>query len=302
MILQPASSKLSVIVAASNDFAALEKTLASLKRQAENPDTEVIAVCNFDGEAKEKVEKQFPFVKYVTLASDTTVPESRSRGIYLSRGEIIALVEDYCTLDDRWCGEIKKAHESGHPIVGGVVENRCPDKLLNWAVYFYDYGKYMLPEQGRVAATLSGMNVSYKREVLKEVENAFHDGFYETSIHEELRRQGHDLYLAPSAIAYLSKDYEFGKILRTYFHLARSFASQRSGGVRPAKRALLALGSCVLPILLLARIVLRTVRKQRYLVKLFLALPNLAILLTFWSAGELCGYLCGEGSSARKWT
>ena len=302
MILQPASSKLSVIVAASNDFAALEKTLASLKRQAENPDTEVIAVCNFDGEAKEKVEKQFPFVKYVTLASDTTVPESRSRGIYLSRGEIIALVEDYCTLDDRWCGEIKKAHESGHPIVGGVVENRCPDKLLNWAVYFYDYGKYMLPEQGRVAATLSGMNVSYKREVLKEVENAFHDGFYETSIHEALRRRGHDLYLAPSAIAYLSKDYEFGEILRTYFHLGRSFAARRVAGARPVKRALFALGACLLPILLSLRTVIRTIPKRRHVKKLFLSLPYLLSLTASWSSGEFCGYLCGEGSSARKWS
>jgi len=48
---------------ASNDFAALAKTLPRFRRQAENLDTEVIAVSNFDGGAKEEVEKQFPFVK-----------------------------------------------------------------------------------------------------------------------------------------------------------------------------------------------------------------------------------------------
>jgi hypothetical protein len=302
MILGTASLKLSVVVAASNDLASLQRTLASLKGQAETVDTEVIAVCNFDGQAQEEIRKQFPFVKCVTLATDSIVPELRTRGIYLSRGEIIALVEDYCTLDDFWCAEIKKAHGSHHPIIGGAVENRCPDKPLNWAVYFYDYGKYMLPEQGRVAATLSGMNVSYKREVLKEVESAFHDGFYETSIHEDLRRQGHDLYLAPSAIAYLSKDYEFGEILRTYFYLGRSFAGRRVAGARPGKRALFALGACLLPILLSLRTVIRTTPKRRHVKKLFLSLPYLLSLTVSWSSGEFCGYLSGEGSSARKWS
>jgi len=302
MILGTASLKLSVVVAASNDLAPLERTLASLKGQAETVDTEVIAVCNFDGQAQEEIRKHFPFVKCVTLATDSIVPELRTRGIYLARGEIIALVEDYCTLDERWCAEIKKAHESHHPIVGGAVENRCPDKPLNWAVYFYDYGKYMLPEQGRVAATLSGMNVSYKRGVLKEVESAFHDGFYETSIHEELRRQGHDLYLAPAAIAYLSKDYEFGEILRTYFHLGRSFAGRRVAGARPVKRALFALGACLLPILLILRTVIRTTPKRRHVKKLFLSLPYLLSLAASWSSGEFCGYLSGEGLSARKWS
>src|SRR5258708_11580117 len=201
MILGTASLKLSVVVAASNDLASLQRTLACLKGQAETVDTEVIAVCNFDGQAQEEIRKQFPFVKCVTLATDSIVPELRTRGIYLSRGEIIALVEDYCTLDDFWCAEIKKAHGSHHPIVGGSVENRCPDQPLNWAVYFYDYGKYMAPGQAGPAATLSGMNVSSTREVLREVEESFREGFYEAFAHEELKRRGHQLYLEPSAVA-----------------------------------------------------------------------------------------------------
>src|ERR1700730_2484803 len=170
MILEPASLKLSVVIAASNDWAALERTLASLRGQAETADTEVIAVCNFD--VTHEVAKQFPLVKCVALASDTSVPELRTRGIYLARGEIIALVEDYCTLDHLWCATIKKAHESGHPIAGGSVENRCPDKPLNWAVYFYDYGKYMAPVPAGPAQTLSGMNVTYSRDVLRTVQES----------------------------------------------------------------------------------------------------------------------------------
>ncbi len=302
MILEPASLKLSIVIAASNDLAALEKTLSSLRGRAETPDTEVIAVCNFDGVAKEEVTKQFPFVKCVTLASDTTVPELRAHGIYLSRGEIIALVEDYCTLDDLWCAEIKRAHGSHHPIVGGSVENRCPDKPLNWAVYFYDYGKYMAPCQAGPARTLSGMNVSYTREVLREVEESFRGGFYEAFAHEELKRRGHQLYLGPSAVAYLTKDYRFREILGSYFHLARAFADQRVADSALTKRVIFALASCALPILLPGRVVLGTVRKRRHLPQLLRSLPHLFALTSSWSVGEFCGYLIGGGSSGRKWT
>lgn len=300
MILEPASLKLSVVIAASNDLAALEKTLDSLRVQAEGADTEVIAVCNF--EAKSEVTQRFPFVRCVTLSSDTTVPELRARGIRLARGEIIALVEDYCTLDERWCAEIKKAHQSQHPVVGGSVENRCPDRPLNWAVYFCDYGRYMAPVQGGPAQTLSGMNVSYAREVLREVQESFRDGFYEAFANEEIKRCGHPLHLEPSAVAYLARDYRFREIVRSYFHLARAFAGQRVTDSALPKRVMFVLGSCVLPILLPGRIVLGTIRKRRYFAQLLRSLPYLFALTSSWSAGEFCGYLFGEGKSGRRWT
>jgi Glycosyl transferase family 2 len=300
MILEPASLKLSVVIAASNNLTALEKTLDSLRAQAETADTEVLAVCNF--EATREIANRFPFVKCVSLASDTTVPELRTRGICLARGEIIALVEDYCTLDERWCAEIKKAHQSQHPIVGGCVENRCPDKPLNWAVYIYDYGTYMAPVQGGSAQTLSGMNVSYARAVLREVQESFRGGFYEAFANEELRRCGHQLYVEPAAVVYLTKDYRFREILPTYFHLARTFAGRRVAYGASIKRAVFALGSCILPILLPGRVVLRTLSKRRYLWQLLRCIPHLLALTASWSAGEFCGYLFGEGESARRWT
>src|SRR5579859_4800859 len=209
MTLEPASLKLSVVVAASNDLSALEKTLSSLRGQAETIDTEVIAVCNFDVKEKDEFEKQYPFVKCVSLPEGTTVPELRTAGIYLSRGEIVALVEDYCVLDERWCAAIQKAHNSTHEVVGGAVENCCPDTSTNWAVFFYDYGKYMLPGKAGPVTTLSGMNVSYARPVLEELERLFRGGFYEAFAHGELKRRGYHLYLDPSAVVYLAKDYRF---------------------------------------------------------------------------------------------
>jgi len=300
MILEPASLKLSVVIAASNGLAALEKTFVSLRGQAETADTEVIAVCNFGAEGD--VAKRFPVFKCVTLASGTTVPELRAHGIHLARGEIIALVEDYCTLDERWCAEIKKAHQSRCSIVGGSVENRCPDKALNWAVYFYDYGKYMAPVQAGPAQTLSGMNSSYAREVLREVQESFREGFYEAFTNDELKSRGHQPHLEPGVVAYLDKDYRFREIIRSYFHFARAFAGRRVADSAFTKRVMFALGSCALPILLPSRVVLGIVAKRRYRPQLLRSLPHLFALTASWSVGEFFGYLFGEGVSARKWT
>src|SRR5258708_35833565 len=160
----------------------------------------------------------------------------------------------------------------------------------------------MAPGEAGTAATISGMNVSYTREVLREVEESFREGFYEAFAHEELKRRGHQLYLEPSAVAYLTKDYRFREILGSYFHLARAFAGRRVADSALTKRVIFALGSCVLPILLPGRVVLGTVRKRRYRPQLLRSLPHLFALTSSWSVGEFCGYRFGEAEGARHCT
>lgn len=292
--------RLSVVVVASNSPKALEKTLASLRRQGEFPDTEVIAVSNFEGQDLSGLRERFPFARSMALQRDATVPELRARGISLSSGEIVAFVEDYGFVDDRWCAEIKKAHDSHFSVVGGAVENRCPNKLRNWAVYFFDYGKYMLPATAGFAATLSGLNVSYKRAVLGEIEETFRDGFHETFVHEELKKKGHQLWLVPSAIVFLSKDYRLGETFRSFFDLARSFAGTRVVHYKPLTRALFGLGTCLLPVVLPLRVVLRVIPKRRNLSRLFLCIPILTLLMIGWAAGEFCGYVFSKAANPRN--
>jgi glycosyltransferase involved in cell wall biosynthesis len=295
-----ASKKLSVVVVASNDAVALEKTLASLTGAAKSPDTETIAVCNFDGAVLASLQQKFPFIKTAVLPKDTSVAALRTRGVQLANGEIIAFVEDYGFVDDRWLAEIKKAHDSGFSVVGGAIENKCPNRLLNWAVYFFDYGRYMPPLEAGLTATLSGMNVSYNRKALEKFAETYREGFHETFVHEQLKSSGYELYLAPSAIVYLSKDYKLGATVQSFFALARSFATRRVVYKTRSKRALLALGSCLLPVLLPLRTVLCVLPKKKHLLSLVLCVPHLSVLMTGWAAGEFCGYLFGEAANSTK--
>ena len=296
-----ATVKLSVVVAASNNTQALERCLESLKGQGEAEDTEIIVVSNYRERVQERIERRFPYVKYVSLPEDTTVPELRTTGIFHSRGEIVALIEDHCLLDENWCSEIKKAHELPYPIIGGSVENASCERWLDWAVYFYEYGKYMPPNQAGLVDCLPGNNVTYKRPVLEKVETIFQKGFFETFIHWELKTQGYPLYMIPSAIVYHKKQYKIKGALTQCYHSGRSFGGMRTSKAMLLKRIGLILGSWMLPILLPSRIVFRTVRKKRHIRELVLSLPYLLLLMASWSYGEFCGYACGEGDSSTRW-
>lgn len=288
---------LSVVVAAWNGLPLLRQFLASAENQTDSNGIEIIIASNFPVPETD----HRPAVKVMQLSETATVPELRRHGIVAARGRVVALVEDHGILDREWCREIKKAHLGSKTVIGGSVENVNSEKPLDWAVYFYDYGKYMLPNQARQVESLSGMNISYKRGILEGVAEVWHDGFYETFVNEELKRRGHQLWMLPSAIVYHNKNYEINSAVRHCYHLARSFAARRVAGFDLVKRLLFTGSSLTLPLLLPARVVLATARKGRHGRELISALPHLTLLLSIWAYGEFCGYLLGQGRSGGRW-
>lgn len=292
--------KLSIIIAAWNNASYLEHCLFSLEEQVNAEKTEVIVISNYDG-GTEKMKRQFSFAQFVRLDQNTTVPKLRAQGILRSTGKIVALLEDHCTFGENWRAEIEKAHELPYSVIGGAIENGNHQRPLDWAVYFYDYGKYMLPDQARAVTTLSGANVTYKREALEETAHFYREGFYENFVHDELQRRGHDLYLMPSAVVYHNKNYLMNDALTQSYHHARAFAAKRILNAPTSRRVIFAMTSLILPILLPSRIAAGIFRKGRHLKELMKSMPYLLLLLTGWSYGEFCGYLFGEGNSAGRW-
>ena len=293
--------RLSIVIAAWNGAVSLRSCLTSLVPQVEGADTEIIVASNFTSEGIEDLVRAVSFLYFTSLPSVTTVPELRTRAIERARGDVIAILEDHCTVDESWATEIRKAHELPYSIVGGSVENVSGSSPLNWAVYFYDYGPYMLPDVPRVVRSLTGLNLSYKRAVLEELKEWHRNGFYETSINEELQRRGYQLYLMPSAIVYHNKEYRLKKSIGETYHHGRLFAALRVSAASLHERAYRAATSLLLPILLPARIALRTFRKNNHVKELIAAFPYLLLLMSVWSYGEFCGYVWREGTSARKW-
>ncbi len=293
--------KLSVVVVGWTDTQLLERCLASLKVQAQAHDTEVIVVSNDNGASQEMIRKDFPDIEYMGLPEDTTVPELRARGIAHSGGEIIALIEDHCSVSENWCAEMKRGHELSYPVIGGPIEKGRSQRRLDWAVYFYDYGRYMPPHPRGVVDSLTGNNVGYKRSSLEEIATIFRDGFFEDEVHREFRKRGHDLFMQPDAIVHFNRTHRLAAALRECYHHGRSFAGRRVFGVSGWRRAGWVLGSAILPVLLPLRIIMTVLRKKRHVRELLTCLPYLLALMSIWSLGEFMGYAFGEGESRRNW-
>lgn len=292
---------LSVVIAAAHSRTGLEACLASLRDQVAGGEIEVIAVCNCCEGAARSIEAAFPFVRLIEVPAGTTVPELRTLGIQAATGRIVALLEDNSIVAPTWCRAIRRAHADSHAIVGGAVERDGRHRAVDWAVYFYEYGKYMLPCTEGASATLSGNNVSYKRTLLEEVQDEFRDGFFEAFFHERLRGQGCLLHMAPDAVVYHTLHYRVGKVLVQTFHHGRHYAGRRVVTASALTRLGYAAGSMLLPVILPLRIARLVLQRQRHLWELTVAMPYLVLFMTSWACGEFMGYLCGEGESVRQW-
>lgn len=291
------NTTLSIVVAAWNGEAALAKCLDSIKHQTDLEDVEVIVAANFPF-----IEIKLPIpATFVQFETQKTVPELRTAGIQLAAGAVVALIEDICFLDPGWAEKIKKAHDSEFSAVGGSVENAAVENTLDWAVYFYDYGKFMPPNSEGAIETLSGLNLSYKQNALAEVREHFSRGFYETFVNNALKKSGHKLAMSPEAIVYFNKEYGFNRAAgHCYFH-ARAFAARRCDRSDIIGRSFYTAASLALPIVLPVRIIRTTVQKGRHYKELIRSLPVLIFLIFFWSFGEFSGYLRGDGGSSRRW-
>lgn len=292
---------LSIVIAASNGPHYLRRCLNSLKKQIQSHDAEVLVIANFAAEPVKSAVGPHEAIRFISHPESTTVPELRTRGLREAEGNILALSEDNIVFDADWCAAIEQAHELPHSIIGGPVAPSEEGRAQDWAVYFYEYGRYMPPTSAGPVDTLAGNNVSYKREVLTSVWDTIEEGFFETFVHQELQRRGHTLYLTPTAQVNHIKQYAIGETLRQCFHHGRSFAGLRTKETSMGRRLAFIAGSLTLPILLPARIIFATLRKRRHVGDLARALPYLFGFMTSWSAGEFCGYAFGPGDSIEHW-
>jgi len=105
------------------------------------------------------------------------------------RGEIVALTDEHARPRADWCARIAALHAAqAHAAIGGAIENER-DQALNWALFFYDAGRYQNPLDAGPAQFVSDLNVSYKRAALERV-RVWQPKYHETGLHDALRAAG----------------------------------------------------------------------------------------------------------------
>jgi hypothetical protein len=262
----------------------------------------------------DELKAKFPWVDFVDSREHVDAEEfgSKSRehhdilraiGLRLSTAPIVALLEDHGTPSASWAPAVLEAHRrSSAAVIGGAVENGM-DRILNWAVYYCDFGRYQNPVPAGDVEFASDSNVSYKCDALMSVKDQWYNAFHETSVNWELRRRGETLILNPDMVVHQTRRrLRFWPALNERFVWGRSFAGTRAVETSSAKRLIFAALSFVLPFVLTVRILLQGLGKKRFVKQLIIALPLVFFLQIFWATGEFVGYVTGraEGGAGER--
>lgn len=222
----------------------------------------------------------------------------RAKGLAACKGRIVAMTEDHAVPAADWCRSILAVHEQGQGAIGGAIDNEV-DRAINWAWYYCDFGRYGRPLASGPSEYISDVNVSYNRDALEAVRNVWGHEYHETNVHWTLRERGFPVQLDPRLLVFQHRPpMSVGAAIRERVQWGRVFAHTRiRQGIR-ARRVLLALGTVILPLVLLKRAVGHMVRQQRTAGQILRTLPVLKLLLIAWSWGEFLGYAIGDRSQS----
>jgi len=294
---------LSVVIASVNGYRYIAQCLGSLAKQHDRGRAEVIVVEGSGDNTAIRVAQEFPWVRLIPCSTPKPIPELRSIGIREAKAPIVATTEDHCVFDEDWYGQILRAHESrSEPAIGGAVENGSRERLVDWAAYICEYGKFMLPFEAGSVTDLPGPNVSYKREVLETVCGDLLDErhAWENVLHGRFLSRGLELRIDPDVVVYHAKVFGFWDFLTQRYYFGRSFAATRVARAPLGTRAFWVAISLLLPPLFLWRYVQYFVGKRRFVREVVKTSPLLVLFAVAWSVGEFFGYAFGDGGASLR--
>ncbi len=299
--------RLSVVVAPVHSGKALSGALAALEAQTGAPEFEVIVPVDPSVGGIESLRARFPQVRFIevedaaalALSDDIgvrhrAIDRRRAAGLAAARAAVIALTEEHARPAPDWCARIAAAHdELQHAVIGGAIENANP-RLVNHALFLADAGRYQNPLPAGPAAFVSDMNVSYKREPLFDIVDAWSGLYNETLVHDTLRAHAHTTWLSPDLIVRIDRGpIRAGYALREAFAWARLYAGRRTREIGIGRRLLLAVMSPLLvPLLLLRQSRIAVTRGG--LAPFLRCLPFLILVDIARAAGEWTGYVTGR--------
>ena len=284
---------LSIIVACCNAAASIRDCLDSLVQQGE-ADVELIVVDNSDDGSAEIVRAQFPGVRMFTMPSQALINELWSTGILQSCGDIVALTTAHCIPAPDWIAQVRKAHGTPAAGVGGAIDGDSESSLVDWAVCFCRYSRFLPPIGTGVVDDIPADNAAYKRAPLFRHQAQWRDGFWEPQLHHALAREGEVLWLAPAMQVRHRHSFGFSGFMRQRFLHGQKYGGWRASTLTPAKRVMMLIASPLIPLVLLQRTARRVMGKGGYRLHLFATLPLLAVFFIAWACGEALGYARGS--------
>ena len=298
--------RLSVVVTLVDGGDQLRRCLDALTRQTGAPELEVLIPFDDTAGDLSALRQEFPEFRFMSLGALPTekTPASpagqhelfdrrRAAALAAVTGELVAMLEDRGVPRPDWAATFRDLHARlPHEVIGGAID-WAGRGIWSWAVYACDFSRYESVNPAGARTFVSDVNLCYKRRAVDATRALWKERYHEPQVHDQLRRQGAVLWFAPDAVVEESRrGLRLTPLLAERFAWGRLYAAVRVTGAPLTQRALRALATLVLPVLLYLRIARR--HGGRVPGRLALATPALFLLLVAWSLGECAGYLTGE--------
>lgn len=224
---------------------------------------------------------------------------AKAAGVMAASAPLVAFMEDHSYPDPLWAEALVNAHSKGNfAVVGPVMLNANPHCDISWGSFLVFYGQWMSVQPQEEVKHLPGNHSCYKRELLLSYGSHLSEMLATESILQwDLFNKGHHLYQEPMARVYHLNYSRLGPILSEYYLSSRIFAANRTHGWNGIRRMLYALGSPILPMIRLRRILNDANRARLSMGMTLRALVPLFLTLCAGSVGELSGYAFGAGKA-----
>lgn len=289
-----------VVIPSVNGLPVLAECVQCLVDQVADQPAEVIVVDRCGEATRKVISDRFPHAVVIPAEGMPSIPALRAIGIERARGRFVAIIEDHCLAQPGWLRAIEQAARAGMEAIGGPVENGAPGRLVDWAVFFCEYTRFMGPAPRGVVAEIPGNNSAYERGVFARLRPELQAEVWESFLQARMRQLGVAFHSDPDMVVLHKKEFGYGYFLGQRYHYSRSFAGMRMVGAPWWRRVAYACATAGLPVLLLGRIGSAVWRKRRHGKEFILSLPVLLTFLVSWAIGEAVGAMFGPGRSLER--
>lgn len=301
---KPVKFSILIGLVSTQDRERIFEVLDAIENQSGNFSYEVIIVDRCQDGVSDAIDENYPSVKRLTCSLNTSLPEMRTQALNRASGQFIIVTEDHCVPDSNWLESFSSVFNNAPPetvAVGGCVNNGVAESAFDRATYFCEYGAFAEPVPDGITTNLPGMNIAYRYKALKEYDaGTLERGFWESTIHPEMLKNGHVFYSSNDIRITHCKKFSFGLFTRQRFLYSRYHADLRYPPGRVLLRAVAALATFVLPVLLLLRSLRSLASKPALRKGFFSSLPVLFLFYLVWAWGEIIGYLSGSNDALKQ--
>ena len=290
----------SVVVASVGGSGALGECLAALT-SGERPPAEILVVERCGGALRSELARRFPDVRVIPVEPKTSLPQMWARGLAAASSDTVAVLGEHLRPAPGWLAAVAAAGASGRAVVGGPVEIGEQTRSAEWAFFFLEYARFMLPLPAGPAPAVAGTNCVYARRLLDRM-GAGHapERVLDAALQDGLRVLGASFHSEPALVARCEKRLGVRGLLAQRYHCSRLSAAQRAREWPLWKRCAFAAATPLLPALLLVRLLHTLLAKRRHGRELLGAFPALLAGIVSGAWGEAVGVLAGAGDSGER--